>query len=246
MQLGKSLLVAAGLALGLSASAQAATITSSDFDLAYGFVGGTWNDTETAGTNTATSIGDFSFTPTVAGTQFSTTGPSFASRVFASGGGGFGVSWNQEFTLDITGTYTGATPGDASGTPNEQVILEITKLNIWATGWSGDFSENGWWEETTSGRTGTSSSVTLSDSNSIEIAGTYSNLDWDPGDLAIAGLTDTRNFVITGDITNTNGEQRVVIDGLKVHLVYDAVPEPASAALMGVGGLLLMFRRRWA
>ncbi len=43
---------------------------------------------------------------------------------------------------------------------------------------------------------------------------------------------------------NASGQMAIIADSLEVTYIYTAVPEPSSTALLGIGGLALMLRRR--
>lgn len=203
------------------------TIRSADFSVGLGFTGptpGSWNTTETAGQNTPTTQGDFSFVPTLGGPGFSSMGPIFANRVLASGSGDWsGWNWGASGGSgpSIVGTYTGPLPSDAAAVPNYQLTLEITSISIWASSvYVGPFSV--WWSETTAGHAGTSPTVSSGGgtaSSHINWASSYAQLQWDPADFSVAGLTSTRDFTIP--VTTGN----VAIDGFEIEgrviLTYD-------------------------
>ncbi|MCP5537870.1 MAG: PEP-CTERM sorting domain-containing protein [Akkermansiaceae bacterium] len=57
---------------------------------------------------------------------------------------------------------------------------------------------------------------------------------------ATAVVTDGTLTVVLNDVDNTSGSEYVLADAIAIR----AVPEPSSAALLGLGGLALILRRR--
>ncbi len=242
----------ASAAFTWSASVQAATLTSADFSLAYGSdVDNTnpvtvWRTNETAGTNTATTIGDFTFAPAPVGASWDVPGPTFVNRTLATGAGNnvawFGNPAARPFAVPVTASYNGAAPGDVSGTPDYKLQIEITKISVYGARYDANQLATMAWDETTSGHTQTSPSVNLqivfsaADTNN---ASKYTLLDWNPDDydVSIASLNDTftRTFdILPGDSLDYRFGDGLIIEG-RVHLTYNAVPEPMSFILFGIG-----------
>lgn len=156
------------LMTGQDAQGATATITSSSFSLGYGMTatGGFWDTTETAGANTATTIGDFTFSPTVTGNVDTANGPIFPGRVLTHGAPcqtcpdeGHRVSDSGSFGLSLLGSWNGPTPGDAAQIPNYQITVEITSLRIWAHAWPNPPAgiDGLWFHESTASHTADSS-----------------------------------------------------------------------------------------
>ena len=263
-------LAAACVALLLAAvPSQAAQLTSADFSVGFGATdsnraNSAWTNNETSPNNTATTIGDFSFSPALpTSNRFDGNGPTFPNRVLTdSGGGGTAaqtgadpsMGFSNGLTVPITASYNGAAPGDASGTPDFKLMVEITSISIYG----GEHSASSTpatmaWEDVTSGHSQTSPAVALNDVSggaARQVAANYTQLVWDPNDFEtpLTGLNDsfTRTFGIVGRLVG--GDLRVA-DGVevegKVHLIYNAVPEPSMVLLAGLGtvGLALCRRR---
>ncbi|MCC7086667.1 MAG: hypothetical protein IT427_16835 [Pirellulales bacterium] len=244
--------------------AEAAAITSADFSFAYGSTVKsatlpTWTLTENPGS--ATTIGDFTFSPDPAGQVQSGTGPTFVGAVLSDGGGEdvdrvgslsdpFATGG---FLLPISASYNGPAPADAAATPNYRLMIEITNLSIWGATTVADASSLAW-DETTSGHLQTSPSIGLNVANSVALlnaASTYTQLAWDPTDYdtSLGAINDS--FTRTFDFLPGTGNDGRIGDGIqitgKVHLLYDAVPEPGAcllAVLSSIGAAALRYARR--
>ncbi len=73
------------------------------------------------------------------------------------------------------------------------------------------------------------------------------------GSVSLGSYTGGGNFLITGTVTTTDGTLDLDIFGsagsgdgrpIIAGLIINAVPEPSTTALLGLGGLALVFRRR--
>jgi len=262
-----SLTLATGAALAFSGvSADAATITSSDFTFRFGStikaVANTWTQTENPGNSTPT-IGNFTFSPAPSSRAQSGTGPKFPNGVLTNGAptddgdvdivgslsNPFGDPWS--FSVPVTGSYNGPAPVDAAPTPNYRLILEITNISIYAA--AGQAVNNSIaWQDQTPGHAETGSAVTLLTANSSNrnLAATYTLVPYDPTDYELSlgtlnsSVTRTFGFALPGG-TFDNGQQGdgITVQG-KVHLVYDAIPEPASMGIIALAGAALLGRRR--
>ncbi len=228
----------------------AAVITSAPFSLGYGAfanVGGHWNTIETAGANTATTLGDFSFTPAPFGPLLSAAGVGFAGRVLGAGTAVDAAHISAPFFVLLTASYNGAAPGDAAAIPDYRLMIEITSLSIYGgvhpsnTGGT-DMA----WDELTAGHLQTSPSISLLPVGLHTSLASYKHLVWDPADydtsLALLNDSFTRTFDIIplGSLWFADGLE---IEG-RVHLLYNAIPEPTSLTLLGLGGLLALRRHR--
>jgi hypothetical protein len=220
----------------MASNAGAASILSAPFSFGYGFNnlnsdGGSWNTNETAGANTSTTLGDFTFTPTVNGGHNSTTGPQFNGRILGNGGAHYGA-YGLLFTLNITGTYTGPTPGDAAADPDYQIKLHITQLSMFGATFGGAEILN--FAESTLGHEASQPPQGVAGGNLTQAA-TYAQVVWDPADFfsAIDTVSQGRSFFLqSSDLGNVN------LDGLEVfgfvELSYTAIPEPTGFSLVGM------------
>jgi hypothetical protein len=234
----------------------ATTVTSSDFSLGYGatantFPGtGAWTTTETAASNTATTIGDFSFSPAPVGWAFSVKGATFAGRVLEDGGNDVSA-WVGDpgvFQVPVTAQYNGTLP---AGATNIQMNLEITRISVY-----GGYYDNGGltmtsmaWEEATSGHSQTQSAAegalaTLPAADAQHVAG-YAHLVWNPGDYSVSLANANQSFTRTFGIPTIGGyNDNRYLEGLEItgrmSLTYTAAPEPSTLALLASGliGLL--------
>jgi hypothetical protein len=251
-----------------SVFADTGTIISSSFSLGYGATtygiqSAQWDTSETAGSNTSVT-GPFSLsvvfssrTPAADGDSYdngaSGSGPVFTGRTLADSPGGPGTgfsSWSPRFQVTVSGSYTGGTPVDAAPIPNYQFSLAITSIRIWGTALDyGSVSDRDLYFTETTPLHGASSPPQLlpyrtNPFESVHEAAYYAQLAWDPTDFNTAGLSDARTFVLD---TASFPHQRA-IDGFEVFgnlvVTYDAIPEPGTMMFLGLGGLLLIRRRR--
>lgn len=235
----------------------AAQITSANFSFGYGHVVSEWNDSETSSVNTSTSQGNFVFAPAPNGPRYRGIGPTFINRVLGNGDSesfvGAAYDGQRLFSVPITANYTGAAPGDASGTPNYQLQIEITSVSIY--GGSEDAAVTTMaLRETTAGHAQTQPTpvtVPVTSFGAGSSITAYAQAVWNPGDYStsLASLNDsfTRTFGVVIVVPNGQYDPHY-IDGLevtgRVHLIYDAIPEPASLSLLALVAPALLTRRR--
>jgi hypothetical protein len=241
-----------------AARAPAAVITSQPFSLGIGYVSNNvWNSTEitssgstvVAGKNTSTTIGNFTFSPSVVSTFNSNGGPSFINR--SLGDGGNFVSGNGAgFAFSVNGSWSGPTPANAAVVPNYQIAINITSLGLYVlpftvstnTGASG--YPFGFAETTPSHNTATSPTITtgIARSSVGALKTDYTHLVWTPPTYDVAGTSFSRSFGLAsphvGDLQIDGAE----IDGF-VTITYDQIPEPAASMLILSGGAALILRR---
>jgi hypothetical protein len=230
--------------LALAASAGAATITSGNFSIGYGFsatqTGSGWTTTETAAQNVGLT-GDFGLSIDPTSSLSSSGGPIFTNRVLQTGTNGSRSGWPTDFQATITGSYTG-TPADAASNPDYHIQVSITEISIYGTDYYVDGTLG--FNETTPGNTQSQTPQTINSSSLTNgwDAAAYTQVSWDPTDVSVAGLSQTRTFTLS---PSSRSQQ---VDGFEVFgnvvVIYNAVPEPASMGLLAAGGLLLMRRRR--
>lgn len=234
-----TLLIASSAMVLSCLPARAVVITSDPFIQAYGasvFAGTTWSQAETSGINTLQTIGDFSFVPTVNGGRGGTPGPTFTAGVL-----GNGISstsgYSNEFSLSIVGTYNGVVPGGAT---NITLTLYITEVSIYAARFSFATASTLYINETTAGNVGSSTPTALPNlgtynTTTNDLASSFTQNVWNPGDVAVAGTTSTRTFQ-----NNAQGGE-LLTDGLYIggymELSYDAIPEPSTVALLSLSAL---------
>lgn len=242
-----------------------ATLTSADFSMGYGADGiattnfrtasstRPWSDNENLANNSPTTQGAFTFSPQPLGGRSGGFGATFPNRTLTDGVDGdisaaVSSSVVPHFNIPIEASYNGAAPVDVvADDPNYRLMIEITRISIWAAAWPG-FRTSMEWDEITAGHGATSPTVALIESNQSALASSYTQVAWDPADFGLplgsVNATATRTFTITPD---TVGSDFRYLDGLeiegRVHLVYNAIPEPASLMVLGLGGLVLMRRR---
>jgi hypothetical protein len=223
-------------------------LTSGDFSIGLGFTANevTWNDIETAGANTPTTIGDFTFTPAVVSSNNSSGGVNFINRVL--GGGPSDRSANGDgFLATVVGTYTGPTPADAAPVPNYRVTLDIDEISLYVAVYDAAASPFHF-QETTAANPGVSPDLTddFVGGNNANTPSTYTKAVWNPGDFQEIGTTSTRTFKFPDAEAATANLQ---IDGFEilgnVILEYDSVviPEPASILLLAAIGAAAAFTR---
>ncbi len=228
------------------AVATADTITSGKFFVTFGatYINGaanSWTTTENASVNTATTIGDFSFVPTIqSGRAFTQNGPTFNNGILTTGGTTNVTGNATDFALSLTGSHQGLVP---PGATDLTLTLNITRLSVW--GWSSTTHTavtNMYFSETTAGHAVASPSVNLRSGvyspTAVANAANYTQLIWDPADFAVALTASTRTFNLNG------GGVALCIDGLTVQgnvvLTYvpAASPPPEPPAGVGQGTLL--------
>jgi hypothetical protein len=173
------------------------------------------------------------------------TGPVFTGRVLGNGNSAAISSWSRAFNVTVNGSWTGTTPIDAAPIPNYQLSLNITSIRIYGNADLGDTGDL-FFTETTPGHGSSSASASLPITGPQDSAGQYGQLTWDPADFNVAGTSSSRTFVL--DFANDNPAHGRFIDGFEVFgnlvLTYDLIPEPATVTFLGLGGLLLLRRRK--
>jgi len=225
--------------LGASASAAVVSVATENFDYAdttsvTGETGGSgW-----AGAWTGDASGDF----VVTGAEAFGVGFSENTRKFASGPITVGINDTAVVVFELirnetqSGRGIGIQLGDGAGfsyfigkRQNGSVGLHITGNTTAAGSNLSNFVSSGNNEVITTTITydGANTSIQLSDSNENLTAHTFA------GQLTFDGIGIQSLHASTA----TNG-----IDDISVTL--DTVPEPSSAALLGLGGLALILRRR--
>lgn len=238
------------------------TIISSNFSLGYGVIqNGTqaqqWSDSETSSANTnvnspfSLSVVFSSRTPAADDDSYdgagSFQGPTFPNRVLSDGDTTTTISgWAPRFQVALNGSWTGATPLDATPNPNYQFSLEITSIRIYGNlSAYGDATHTSmWFSEVTAGHGSSMSPFVVSRTTPILAATNWTQLVWNPNDFSDPGTTGSRTFWVNADTTGSHA----FIDGFEVFgdlvVTYDAIPEPATIALLSIGGLAVVLRRR--
>lgn len=231
--------------------AEAASITSAPFSFGYGYTpAASWNTSETSGFNTPTVQGNFTFTPTLSGGGFDSTGPVFTGRVLGTGGGDY-IATSIAYPgvpgllASIAAAYTGPAPINAAPVPNYQIQLNISQVSIYGANYFPGFSASTLaFTELTPGHTSNSPAISLNNDAPIYKPSQVTQLVWDPADYNENGFTFTRSFGLLA-------EDESPVDGFEVFgtvtLLYDAVvpaPEPSSLMLLGLGTVALSLRRR--
>lgn len=236
--------------LAMTAAAQAATITSDTFSIAFGKTDAAaeWTTTENAATNTATAIGDFTFSPSPTSDIFSGTGPVFVGRTLSDGGATGYSGWSDGFVLNIAGSYAGA-PVDAAANPNYKISVEITNVSIYGAAYPGYGTGTLQFSETTTGHTANSSAVDLqvvydpggsaSSIYGLGYASFYNLLAWNPDDYSVDGTSFTRTIALSPSYASIDG---LIVEG-KVSVSYDAVPEPITLSMLAMGAVALIRRK---
>jgi hypothetical protein len=232
-------------AVALTSTIQAGVISSSEFSLGYGYTGSkTWNTSETSGANTATTIGDFTFLPTLVSGHMSSWGPRFPNRVLTTNQNSSGYcSRSDGFGVSIAGSWAGDDPPDAAADPDYHIQLNITGISIYAAGRVWGATEIAF-QETTTGHEATSGYTAIPDVDSGYKGDGYGQLAWDPADYATADKSFARVFDLVTDAAFC------AVDGFEVFgtidITYAVIPEPSTFLLLGSGVIaaLAMLRRR--
>jgi hypothetical protein len=237
-------IVAAGMWLGMGSSAWAVLI-SNTFTMNYGRVpvgpnppgAGGWTTDETASVNENVA-GDFSLTITFPGNQgqsFSGTGPVFTDAVLGTGTSAAHTGTSANFAVQLVGAYTGAVPVT-------DVKLVINSISIYGARHALVTPGDGFsWRETTPGNEFTTSVYTLNQvaaTTDLVNPANFTLAAWDPADPTTPGLSSTRSFDLPND-----GNARA-IDGFTVTGHIEAIPEPATVLLVGLGLVSLLLRRK--
>lgn len=235
-----AVLASGTVVLGMVASASAATISSSPFSVGFGFTTAKqWNTIDETSAVNVYPTGDFTLDASVAGSINSGTGPGFVNRDITSPGNSSG--WGGDFLATLIGSYSG-TPVDAAVNPNYQISLNISSITIYAVTQTGAVQTLNF-TETTSSHEQTQSGQNVASGNAAN-GSTYTQVAWDVPDYSTAGLSQTRTFALLSEIDIGN----FFFDGFEIagtiEVTYDAVPEPASAALLLPAVGMLMRRRR--
>jgi hypothetical protein len=216
----------------MPAGAATGTITSANFSLGYGYVSGKiWNTSETAANNTATTIGNFSFSATPTSLYISNSGCGFTGRVlgtgtYASGVGYYSSAYNN-FSAPITASYNGPAPVDAAATPNYRLIIDINSISIYVGAQTTSTVKIARWDEVTSGHLQASSAITIgSVGGSWSNVSHYDRLSWNPDDFSIAMAGVNNSVTRTFDILNTGSTtDKRFVEGFEVtgsvQLIYD-------------------------
>lgn len=155
---------------------------------------------------------------------------------------GYG-SYDDPVLLDGTdglGAIAVAASGNGIGSSSEVITFSVSGLASGITVRVGvlsnvDNNTNGRWDPT---------SITLSDGVNSATVGDHTTSPLSNG----AGQTDWVFFDIDADGTYAvSGTQRLAGQGVSIAgLTFDSVPEPSSLALLALGGLMMVKRRRRA
>jgi hypothetical protein len=188
-------------AVALTSTIQAGVVSSSPFSLGYGYTGSrTWNTGETSSANTETTIGDFTFLPTLVSTHMSSWGPRFTNRVLTTNQSTSGYCGNSGgFGVTIAGSWAGDDPPDADPDPDYHIQLNITGISIYFAGRNWGATEIAF-QETTVGHEATSDYTSIPSTPVEGYKGDgYIQLAWDPADYATEGIAFTRGFDLVTD-----------------------------------------------
>jgi hypothetical protein len=249
-------LVAVTLLLASSVVADTAELVSDQFSLGFGATKSwsynpTWTTEETAGQNTPTvDSKGFSFMPAPVGNGGDSQAVAFTGRVLTESVGDINYNGSLNdgtFSVPITASYTGAAPANVNaGNPGYRLMLEITNVSIYA---NANIFEPGatatelgarWWE-TTSGHEAAAAGYTVLNKGWSYYLSSYKQIAWDPDDYTVplSNLNDssTRTFSLRnyyGDFLPSATGDGLEVMG-KVHLLYNAVPEPTALTLLITG-----------
>ncbi len=239
--------VAASVLLGAVTSTPAAFIVSEEFSLGFGASEATeptWSTSETSDVNTPTTIGDFTFLPTVTGATTGNRGPTFFDRVLEDGGENLYTGSPSTFSVSIAASYHGTAVPD-----NPYIRVIIDEISVYGAKWDGGDRTLAF-RETTPGYEGQSDAVTLIDIGRVHAEqykiANYTQLNWNPDDWWVAGTEFTRSF----DVVHENGDPWTTVgflDGFEIRGRVEIVPEPGTASMLLVGGIavvLAMSRRK--
>ncbi|MEN8255740.1 MAG: hypothetical protein ABFR33_09765, partial [Verrucomicrobiota bacterium] len=211
------------------------TITGSTFNVGLGYnaLDGTegWDDAETSNSNTHVT-GDFALAVSVTSPLWSSSGATFADRVLGAGASGTEYtarSRNDErLEVTVTADYTGSLAGYGS-TP---MTLVIDSISIHAGNFTSQYpNEDIRWQETTPGNTNNSPWLDLGIGGTHASGANYDRLQWNPGEVAVAGTNTTRTFVLDG-----TGGLNAYCDGVDIvgHVEYriaSPIPEIGDIAI---------------
>jgi hypothetical protein len=211
-------------------SATGETLTSARFSIGFGFDGpspGQWTTEEIApGLNTPTTMGDFSFVPTLTSQGFSSEGPTFVNRQPVNGFDWCAINWDspgadsRDTPPQIVGTYNGTLP---PGATNVQLTLDVDNIRVYASGsYAGPLDV--WWSETTPGHESDSGVTMTGEAGGHGFAWTYlQNQFTTAAPLTVPGVTATRTFTV-----KTSDEGTLALEGFEVYgtviLNYDIAP----------------------
>ncbi len=249
---------------GISSAATLAVSHTTNFNNAFNIntVGGgytSWQTADATNLNTGSTdtgiVFSFSFTGDAQG---SSGGPQLdANGVIIDGAANHSMNLNastaasgtQFFTLSATGTadLTGA-PAGATGVTVINEMITITFNNVSIAG-SGNNPFNITIVDAADGAntvTGAAGSyATFADRS---VAANWNEVGFDPTDGgAVAGSTTSRQFNYGGSAGGFGLGEALKAGGVITYtydLDFTPVPEPSSTALLGLGGLALILRRR--
>jgi len=259
-----NILLALAATSGFASAATIAGSHTTNFDNAFNIntVGGgytSWQTADATNLNTSSTDAAIAFAFTFTGdVQGSSGGPQLdADGVIIDGNANHSMNLNastaasgtQFFTLTATGTADlSVVPAGATGisVTNEMITISFDNVGIGASGGSAftfdiiDAADAG---NNVSGTSGTYGSFA-----DRSLAANWNEISFDPTDPgAVAGNNTSRSFNY-GGATGTFGLGEALKAGGTISYTYDIeftpVPEPSSAALLGLGGLALILRRR--